>query len=314
MNRVADRRQNDGSVDDAETRAESESTAWPYAWFDDEAYQSRGNVSGRLVLSDGRPATNAAVFLGDDDNPTNKTTVDMGSNYYYTTYTDDEGYFTFPHVRAASYGLQAWSNGSQILANVTTTFLQHGVAVVAGAATDLGTLAWAVSGRAQLFRVGDLDRYAYGFRDGGAPRAHALADDCPADLTYAVGSSGVGDWCFAQSKVGNWTIAFDVANLAAAPATEATLIVSLAAYSTGTDARVYVNGDTVVGNVTGGTALLANDPSLYRSATVAGEWRRLAFTFDAGVLLRGGVNNVTFEVTKSTAWRGIMWDSIVLEW
>lgn len=304
--------QNDGDVDDAESRAESEFAAWPYAWFDDEDSQSRGNVSGKLVLSDGRPASGAAVFLGDDD-PT-KTALDMGSNHYYTTYADAQGRFEFAHVRAASYGLQAWSNGSA-LANVTTTFLQSGVEVAGGgAATDLGTLAWAVSTKTRLFQVGDWDRYAYGFRLGGAPRAHATTDDCPADLTYVVGSSSVDDWCFAQTRLGNWTIQFEIdAGAAGAEPEEATLLVSLAGYSSGTDASVYVNGDTVVGNLTGGTELLKSDPSLYRSATVAGEWRYLEFSFDAAVL-NTGTNTVTFEVTKNTTWRGIMWDSIVLEW
>jgi rhamnogalacturonan endolyase len=59
--------QNDGSKEDAAARAEEEFAAWPYAWFDDEAYHTRGSVSGQLRLSDGRPVTNAAVFLGDND-------------------------------------------------------------------------------------------------------------------------------------------------------------------------------------------------------------------------------------------------------
>lgn len=70
---------NDGSADDAEARAQDEFAAWPYSWFEDEAYQSRGSVSGRLMLSDGRPAAHAAVFLG--DNEPNKTALDMGSDY-----------------------------------------------------------------------------------------------------------------------------------------------------------------------------------------------------------------------------------------
>lgn len=306
----ANHSQNDGDADDAEARAATEFAAWPYAWLDDEDYHTRGSVSGQLTLSDGRPASNAAVFLG-DDNPT-KSAVGMGSTYYYTTYADENGAFEFTHVRAASYGLQAWSNGSAALANVTTAFLQNGVEVTANATTDLGSLAWAVySNKTRLFQVGDLDRYAYGFQYGGAPYTHALAADCPASLTYTVGSSSVADWCFAQTQVGNWTIAFEVPDGGAVG--EATLIVSLAGYSTGTSAYIYANGDTLIGNLTGGTEFLMNDPSLYRSATAAGEWRYLEFAFDAGVL-QSGWNNVTFAVTNSTSWRGIMWDSIVLEW
>jgi rhamnogalacturonan endolyase len=56
---------NDGSSADAALRARSESIQYPYSWFDNKAYQARGVVSGRIILSDGRPANGAAVFLGD---------------------------------------------------------------------------------------------------------------------------------------------------------------------------------------------------------------------------------------------------------
>lgn len=252
------------------------------------------------------------MFLG-DDNP-NKTALDMGSDYYYTTYADADGHFAFSHVRARSYGLQAWSNGSA-LADVSTSFLQNGVEVLADQETALGELEWTVSDKSQLFRVGDFDRYAYGFRYGGAPYTHALADNCSADITYVVGSSDSEEWCFAQSKVGNWTIEFEIASGGVvAGKEEATLIVSLAGYTTGTDASIYVNGKALVGNLTGGTStgLLLNDKSLYRSATVAGEWRYREFSFDAGVL-QTGANSVTFAVTKASAWHGFIWDSILLE-
>lgn len=306
---------------DAESRAATEDTAWPYAWFNDDEYHSRGSVRGQLVLSDGRPAAHAAVFLG-DDNP-NKTALDMGSTYYYTTYADQHGRFAFSQVRTASYGLQAWANGSAI-ADVTTQFLQDGVQVTAGEETDLGALAWAVSNKTKLFQVGDFDRYAYGFQYGGAPYQHALVASCPADLTYTVGSGGgnssssssTEDWCFGQTYLGNWTIEFEVeegGNVPGANGTEATLIVSIASYCTGTSATIYANGNNVIGNLTSGTEFLLNDPGLYRSATVAGEWRYIEFPFNAS-LLTTGWNNITFQVTRNTTWHGIMWDSIVLEW
>ncbi|CAN8102445.1 unnamed protein product [Discula destructiva] len=303
---------NDGDVEDAESRAEAEFSAWPYAWLEDESYHKRGSISGRLVLSDGRPASNAAVFLG-DNNP-NNTALDMGSAYYYTSYADDQGLFKFDSVREGVYGLQAWSNGSAI-ADVNTQFLQNGVTVTSSEPTELGSLEWPVSNKTKLFQVGDFDRYAYGFQYGGAPYEHAVVANCPANLVYTVGTSVTEDWCFGQTYLGNWTIAFEVAANASASGSTATLIVSLAGYSTGNgnNADIYVNGLDLVGNLTSGTQYLLNDPSLYRSATVAGEWRHLEFTFDAN-LLGSGWNNVTFEVTQNTTWRGIMWDSIILEW
>ena len=90
--------QNDGSQKDAARRAAREAAAWPYSWFTNPsvgpAYHSRvRTVRGRITLSDGRPASGAAVFLG-DNHPT-KTALDQGTTYYYTTYADKFGYFQF---------------------------------------------------------------------------------------------------------------------------------------------------------------------------------------------------------------------------
>ncbi|KAK8024028.1 hypothetical protein PG993_012094 [Apiospora rasikravindrae] len=307
---------NDGSREDAAQRAQDECAAWPYAWFEDEAYHQRGSVGGQLMLPDGRPATHAAVFLG--DNSQSKTALDMGSDYYYTGYADAEGRFEFRDVRAAAYGLQAWSNGSE-LADVTTEFLQQDVVVVAGETTELGTMTWRVSNKTKIFQVGDFDRTSYGFAYGGAPYEHGLVEKCPADLKFTVGTSKTEDWCFGQSKQGSWVISFSLNKLGApipkrAQKEEATLIVSLAGYSTGVSSHIWAN-DVVIGNLTSGAAPgLLNDPSLYRSGTTAGEWRYFEFPFDAGTVLRKGVNEIRFEVTSNTTWRGFMWDSVVLEW
>lgn len=263
------------------------------------------------MLSDGRPAAKAAVFLG-DNNPT-KTALDMGSTYYYTSYTDDNGNFEFTDVRAATYGLQAWSNGGA-LADVSTSLLQNDVAVTKGKTTKLSTLEWTVSNRKRLFQLGDFDHYSYGFQHGGAPYQHALVASCPADLVYRVGTSQPADWCFGQTHKGNWTIEFDVPeDPAAADGRTPTLIVSLAGYSSGSSSTIWANGQHEIGNLTSGTPQLLNDPSLYRSATAAGEWRLFEFEFDAGVL-QEGLNTITFQLTRESAWHGFMWDSVILEW
>ncbi|KAK8073851.1 hypothetical protein PG994_004750 [Apiospora phragmitis] len=307
---------NDGSREDAAQRAQAEFAAWPYAWFEDEAYHQRGSVQGQLLLSDGRPAAHAAMFLG--DNNQSKTALDMCSDYYYTGYTDAEGRFEFQHVRAAAYGLQVWSNGSE-MADVTTEFLRKDVVVVAGETTELATMAWPVSNKTRIFQVGDFDRTSYGFAHGGAPYEHGLVEKCPADLRFTVGTSQTEDWCFGQSKLGSWVISFSL-DQSPAPCQregrsneEATLIMSLAGYSTGASSRVWAN-DVVIGNLTSGAAPgLLNDPSLYRAGTTAGEWRYFEFPFDAGTVLRPGDNEIRFEVTNNTTWRGFMWDSVVLE-
>lgn len=237
----------------------------------------------------------------------------MGSTYYYTGYTDDDGNFEFADVRAATYGLQAWSAGGA-LADVSTTFLKNDVSVTAGEAstTALGDLTWAVSSRKRLFQVGDFDRHSYGFQHGGAPWQHALVAECPADLVYRAGCSRPEDWCFGQSLPGNWTVEFRVGEEPSAAARDATLIVSLAGYSSGASSTIWANGHEI-GNLTSGSTNLANDPCLYRSATTAGEWRYFEFPFDAGILKKGS-NAVTFQLTRNTTWHGFMWDSVILEW
>ncbi|KAI1198264.1 rhamnogalacturonate lyase [Nemania serpens] len=302
---------NDGSKVDAAKKAKKEFASWPYTWFKDEAYQSRGSVKGQLILSDGRPAANAAVFLG--DNHPNKTALDMGSDYYYTSYADAKGRFEFSDVRTARYGLQAWSNGSRI-ADVTTSFLHNDVVVTKSRTKDLGRLSWAVSKKTKLFQVGDFDRTSYGFQYGGAPDQHALVANCPANIVYRVGRSKTSDWCFGQTYQGNWTISFDAKDRSRHnTAKNATLIVSLAGYSSGASSIIWANGQQI-GNLTSGAPGLVSDPSLYRSMTTAGEWRYFEFEFDAKKVLKEHGNEVTFQLTRNTTWHGFMWDSVVLEW
>ncbi|KAK4140568.1 polysaccharide lyase [Dichotomopilus funicola] len=300
---------NNGSQPDAAAQSHKESASWPYPWLKDPAYQTRGRVSGRLVLSDGRPASHAAVFLG--DNHPNKTSLDMGSTYYYTTYADKSGRFEFRDVRTATYGLQAWPTPNSSIVDVTTTLLRNDVVVGKKGVTQLGEVDWAISNRTRVFQVGDFDRYSYGFEYGGAAWQHALVNNCPADLVFKVGVSETGEWCFGQTYLGNWTIEFDLSEDLEAEK-DALLTVSLAGYSSGASSTVWVNGGTKVGNLTSGAPQLANDPSLYRSATAAGEWRLFEFGFGAGVLKKG-VNTITFELTKNSTWHGFMWDSVILE-
>lgn len=296
--------QNSGSEADAALRATAEEALYPYSWFTNTAYQSRGSVSGSLTLSDGRPAAGAAVFLG-DNNP-NETSLDMGRYYYYTTYADATGAFQFANVRSATYGLQAWSNGGSI-ANVSTTLLVDNVAVTKGKTTALGNVAWKTQGRKPIFQIGDLDRKSLGFQYGGAPHQHALVAKCPANLAYTIGTSVTSDWCFAQSATGSWTIHFNIPSLPANSA--AVLSVSLAGYSSGVDISIILNGAKTVGSLTG----ISSDPCLYRSGTTAGEWHYFEYAIAAGSLVKGA-NTIAFKVTRTSLWHGFMWDSILLEW
>lgn len=300
---------NDGSQSDAAARWTAEQAAWPYAWFKDAAYQARGTLTGSLLLSDGPPASGAAIFLGDNRNTT-VSTLDQGQKYYYTTYADEKGAFSIPHVRTGSYALSAWSNAGS-LSPLTTTFTHNDIAIEAATTTSLPHLTWPVSVSSttatRIFQIGAFDPKTDGFRfaDPTSPIQHARLDKCPANLTYTVSVNEASDWCFAQSQLGTWSVIFASPTRAAA-----TLVLSLAGFSQGSSATVLLNG-VRVGDIS--SAALPNSQDTYRGATRAGEWHRLEFPVGAGVLVQGSANTLDIRVTKSERWRGWLWDSLVLE-
>ncbi|KAL3425122.1 rhamnogalacturonate lyase [Phlyctema vagabunda] len=298
---------NDGSKDDASARSKQEFSAWPYAFLQDAAYQSRGSVSGSLTLSNGAPAANASVFLG--DNNSNVTTLDQGAAYYYAGTTDSEGSFTIANVRTGSYALYAWSNGGA-LASVETTLTKNDVVVSNKKTTVVGDLTWQLSGKQRIWQIGAIDRKATGFKNGGGPYTHGLAAQSPANLTYTIGTSATHDWYYAQSAIGTWRVVFNLPAAASRTKT-ATLSLALAGYSKSSDLVISVNG-VQVGSLI--TANLASDPALYRSGTTAGEWRLYQFTVPAGTLKPGVVNEVDLRITRYTLWRGWLWDSVFLDW
>ncbi|KFX98823.1 hypothetical protein O988_04190 [Pseudogymnoascus sp. VKM F-3808] len=306
---------NDGSQSDVEERAAAEFAAWPYSWLDNSDYQSRGSVSGSLVLSDGRPASYAAIFLGDSNSDTD--TIRQGSTYYYTSYADESGNFEIDNVREGTYGLRAWSNGSSI-ADVSTVFTQNKVVIASDKNSDLGTLKWALPDRERIWRVGDFDRTAYGFKVGGAPYAYGLTELCSKNIDYVIGESQSSDWCYAQTKVGNWTISFPVSTEVSSTR-KPTLVISLAGWVSNASSTVFVN-DHEIGELSGFT----NDGALYRSSTINGDWRYLEFPFDAEFLKLGdeNTNKLTFQLYSNlgdgsaltTTQRGAMFDAIALDW
>ncbi|KAF4554611.1 putative polysaccharide lyase family 4 protein 2 [Elsinoe fawcettii] len=306
---------NDGSQPDVAARAADEFSQWPYPWFQNPEYQSRvRTVSGTITLSDGRPASGAAVFLG--DNNSNLSSLDQGANNYYTTYADASGSFTFTQVLTGTYALHAWANGGEI-GDVLGDFITNDIDLsTASEVQDLGELLWQLPDRKRIFQVGASDRRSIGFKYGGAPYQHGLVSQCPANLTFTVGESNTDAWCFGQSQLGTWSIAFPLsaADLEVAGNKSALLSVSLAGYSQGTSNNIFVNGvdaGSKVGNLTTGS--IPSDQCLYRSATQAGEWHFFEFPV-ARERLREGRNEVNFVVDRSTQWRGFLWDSIALDW
>ncbi|KAE9362659.1 polysaccharide lyase family 4 protein [Stipitochalara longipes BDJ] len=297
---------NNGSTEDASNRAKKEIQNWPYNWYNSSTYQSRGSVFGTLNTPDGRLAANAAIFLG-DNNP-NETTLDMGRYNYYITYADSTGFFRFDNVRTGTYAIQAWSDGPPI-GDLSAKYLQNDIQVNPNESTDLSSQDFVTSARTVVWRIGDFDRKALGFRYGGLTRQHALVEKCPANLTFVIGVSKMEDWCFAQSSLGSWNVLFNLTDFGVPKNSSAVLSVSLAGFSGGVS-NVLVNGKVVA--ILGGSNILA-DPSLYRSATTAGEWHYFEFGVGNGTL-QAGDNEITFKVMKSSRLGGFMWDALMLEW
>ncbi|CAN8099944.1 unnamed protein product [Discula destructiva] len=303
---------NNGSKEDVEQRRIQELESFPYSWLNDTAYQSRGNIAGSLRLSDGRPAGGASVFLGDVD--TSIRPLIQGTNYYYTTQAADDGSFSFPDVRTGDYGLYAWSNGGA-LADVYTNLTLAPIKVEDGGIVALGELAWELpTGRTPIFQVGDFDKNATGFVNGGLPYAFNITSLSPANLTYTVGESEASkDWYYASSALGTWTIVFEIAAgelLKYAGNGTALLSISLAGYSQSTAMNIDINGN-VLGSLN--NDVLTSDPGLYRSSRISGEWRFIQYKIDPAQLVEG-TNTVGFTITRYTEWRGFMWDTVILEW
>lgn len=298
--------QNDGSVSDAKTRAAKERSSFPYAFLNNTAYQSRGSLSGKLTLSDGRPAAGAAIFLGDTD--TTSRPLIQGSGYYYTAFADSSGSFSIPNIRSGSYSLIAASNGGAI-GDVYTNFTSSSVTISKDKTTKLGSLTWAIpSNTKRIFQIGDFDKKATGFTNSG-PHVHGLTEKSPANLTFTVGKSATKDWYYASSQLGSWDVEFN----ASAPqgAKKVLLSVSLAGYSQSTALSIYLNGNKTIGTISKDT--LTSDPAAYRSGTVSGEWRFLQYEIKVEDL-KTGKNVLSFKTERYTLWRGILWDSIILEW
>jgi rhamnogalacturonan endolyase len=290
-------------------RAKQETAAWPYTWAEDvPAYHDRGSISGTITLSDGRPASGAAIFLG--ENRSNKTTLDQGSLYNYRTYADDKGNFMMPNVREGLYALHAWPNGGPI-GDITTVFVQNDVKISTKSGNHLGTMKWATQGRKLVWQVGTIDRKASEFKYSGPPHEHARATTkCSADTTFTIGKNTEKDWCFAQGDPGTWTIQFDMSSLPTSPSPAAVLSLSLAGFSSVLSSSILMN-NSPIGSLS--QRELKPDSSLPRSGTVAGEWKYVEFNVQAG-RLRQGLNTLDFKISNNTQWRGYMFDSILLEW
>lgn len=292
---------NDGDLDDVASRSAYEEGQWPYAWTGNQAYSDRGTVKGRLTLSDGRPASGAAVFLGDEDG---SETGNQGEYYQYTTYASDDGSFQIDNVRREKgYRLIAWSNGGTIgdvvgLYNGTMVAWSNDTADV-----DLGDITWDLPKRSQtLWQIGVFDKKTTGFKLGGdtrGPYANGVSDYTPTNFIFPIGTKQDCDWSFAQTGQGNWTVLFDPipSDLAQRSNGTAMLSLSFAGWSSGTFSDPADLGPVPALNISMNTQLVgqgysSNDKALYRSATTSGGWQMLQVEVPTGAFYTNRTNRL----------------------
>ncbi|KAF2094373.1 galactose-binding like protein [Rhizodiscina lignyota] len=293
---------NDGDVEDAAKRTQQEFRSWPYGWLTDSQYEARGSLTGRLMLSDGRPASGAAVFLGDEGD-----TCNQGTTYQYTSYADDAGNFEFDDVRREKqYTMQAWANGGKI-GDVQTVFVKPNITI--GENTPLGKLTWPTSGREVAWQIGEFDRKTLGFKLSDHPMEHGLSDRGPANLIYAIGVNKPSDWWIIQSAQGNWTVLFDVPE---PKGRTGMLSLSFAGYTSQNGYGLGADSYSLP-EITPTGLNNATDGAIYRSAVKAGGYYFSEFHIPNEVLINGS-NRLDLTTTQNHRWRGIMWDALKFEW
>ena len=301
----------------ATAQSEIEENRSGASWISDPLYPapgSRTTVTGRLYLTDGRPAEDFWVLLSTQDS----TDVYPIHEPTYFVKTDADGHFELPAVppawqpgttTPATYTLYAFaSKGS-----VTDQYEQTGIKV-SGPHQDLGTIVWTPTSRTTfLWQIGRADRTAGEFALASLspvkaePRAYEKPAQIPGDLTFTIGESWEpADWYYAQTNPGVWTVSF---TLDRSYSGTAYLMVSTAMQQGGLP-TVAINGSTTA--ITGSLPP-NNDSTIARQADRSGYPRLAVLTFPAAALTVG-TNTLTFTHGQaSAAGAGPGWDTLLLE-
>jgi rhamnogalacturonan endolyase len=293
-------------------------------WIADPLYpkpNARSTVSGRLRLTDGRPASNFWALLSTQD-------VDDVYTIHEPTYfvkTDEDGNFTLPGIPPA-WAAGTTTPSSYVLylfaadGSVTDQLKVPGI-VPKGSHHKLGDVKWAPALRTTfLWQIGKADRtggeFALATQSPAkpSPRAYEKPGKVPGDLTFTVGSSWEPkDWYYAQTTAGTWTIEFSV-DRALTGTAYLTVASSMKAGNTPT---ITVNGSadglsgalaTVIDTVDGQKL-----PSISRQADRSGFPRVETLSFPAD-RLHTGKNTITFTRGSGLAsGDGMGWDTVLLQ-
>ena len=287
-------------VQSARNQAAKETAAWPYQWFENELYPlERGTVRGHLDVTTGQRNDSVRIVLAQEKG---KDPIAMMHGYQFWTLTDANGDFEIKHVRPGNYNLFAYAKAGE----VTDMLEQDDITVVAGD-NDMGTITWTPKKYTQmLWMIGQNDRRSSEFHYSDTIRQYGLWELVPQSLTFTVGQSNEKtDWYYAQTKDGNWTVKFNVAER---PAGRVYLTASIAGCaSEKATIDVKLNG-TVKATWKPGY----KDASVYRSAVNSG--RHYVYTVDfPSTSLSVGTNLLTFQASNTGGKNGFLYDCIKLE-
>jgi rhamnogalacturonan endolyase len=285
------------------------------SWVADSLYPApsqRTTVTGRLEITDGRPARNFWVLLSTQE----VTDVYTIHEPTYFVRTDADGRFSLPGIPPAwvpgtstpgTYTLYVFAaDGS-----VTDQYKRTGI-TVRGAQQDLGTISWTPTQRTTfLWQIGRSDRTGGEFALATlspvrpAPRAYEKPSLIPGTLDFTIGSSWEPmDWYYAQTQGGTWTIRFPVQR----PMTGTGYLTVSSSLQSGSPPTILVNGQAVTGSLPAN-----NDSTIGRQADRSGYYRKAVLTFPASLLVVGD-NTVTLTRGAGAAGgNGMGWDTLVLE-
>jgi rhamnogalacturonan endolyase len=166
------------------------------------------------------------------------------------------------------------------------------------------SIAYSAFAQQPAWQIGRADRMSGEFKFGDELRNIQGIGMVPADLTYTIGKSREhDDWYFAQGKVGNWDVQFNVPR---AYSGTAHLTVAIAGVSGGPKLAIPVNGKEVKQLVYG------NDAATCRAALRSARHVLEDIAFPAD-LLTAGANMERLGMTAVGRNGGIMYDTIKLE-
>ena len=304
-------------ISDAQTTASHEVSAWPYTWFTNDEYPTRGTVSGTVTLSkDDFTTTKLQVVLADAsaDDP-----LQQSGGYQYATEvesTTGSYAFTIDKVRPGSYKVFVYAlNG-----DATGTFKSTDTYSVTSSSIDVGTIAWTPTKYAKkLWQIGEADHSTSGFELSDQNRKYGLWKTVPTTLTYKVESTSADEkkWYYAQwkdnkgsnSSTSTWNVEFDCNRSFTSPLH---LTIALAGASRNPTLKVKMNGNDV------SSAVTYNDGAIYRSGVLSGKYGLLEFEIPASYMVVGS-NTLALELSGGSTGSddsdpcGLMYDCIKLE-